>query len=190
MRLPTIAPDQLTAEQRPLFDTLHASIEKYLQGYVTQKADGTLVGPFNALLHSPKLGKAFWGVFLALNDRPTLPTLAREVVILVTGARNASMYELYSHEAIAARRGLDETKIRVIAAGQRPPDLTEDEALAFDVACVLNRGVQVPDLLYRAAEKRFGVAGISEIAYLVGCYGLICSLLNAFDVALPQTEGG
>ena len=55
MRLPTIAPDQLTTEQRPSLDTLHAGIEQYLQSYVIHKADGTLIGRHNA----PKLGRGF-----------------------------------------------------------------------------------------------------------------------------------
>ena len=190
MRLPVIAPADVSDEQKPLFDKLHASIERYLYDFDTHKPDGTLIGPFNALLHFPKLGDAAWNVFLALNDAPTLPPLAREVVILVTGARAASIYELYSHEAVAARTGLADAKIRTIAAGQRPSDLTDEEALAYDVAAVLTRGAQVPKSTYDAAVDRFGVTGVAEIAYLVGCYGLICNLLNVFDVAIPATEGG
>ena len=190
MRLPVIAPADVSAQQKPLFDKLHDSIARYLDDFETHKPDGTLIGPFNALLHFPKLGDAAWNVFLALNDSPTLPPLAREVVILVTGARAASIYELYSHEVVAARKGLADDKIRTIAAGQRPSDLTNEEALAYDVAAVLTRGVQVPKSTYEAAVARFGVTGVAEIAYLVGCYGLICSLLNLFDVAIPATEGG
>ena len=190
MRLPVIAPADVSAEQKPLFDKLHASIARYLYDFATHKPDGTLIGPFNALLHFPKLGDAAWNVFLALNDAPTLPPLAREVVILVTGAAAASIYELYSHEVVAARKGLSAAKIRTIAAGQRPTDLTEEEALAYDIAAILTRGVQVPMSTYEAAVARFGTTGVAEIAYLVGCYGLICNLLNVFDVAVPATEGG
>ena len=191
MRLPVIAHADVLAEQKPLYDKLHDSIKRYLYDFTTHRPDGTLIGPFNALLHFPKLGDAAWNVFLALNDEPTLPPLAREVVILVTGAAAASIYELYSHEVVAARKGLSAAKIRTIAAGQRPPDLTEEEeALAYDVAAVLTRGAQVPMSTYEAAVARFGEKGVADIAYLVGCYGLICNLLNVFDVAVPATEGG
>ncbi len=112
------------------------------------------------------------------------------MVILSTGARYGSFYELYSHEALAPKAALSASKIRTLAAGERPSDLTEPEAIGYDVAAVLNRGHQVPNTTYIAAAQAFGVQGVAEIAYLVGCYGLICSLLNTFDVSLPGTELG
>lgn len=190
MRLPNIPPDRLTAEQRPLSDKLHAGIREHLQGFVTQKPDGTLIGPFNALLHFPAYGTPAWDIFLALAGGSVLPKAVREVVILATGARYGSLYELYSHEALAPRSGLAASKIRTIAAGERPADLTDQEGMAYDVAAVLNRGHQVPNSTYNAAASAFGVQGVAEIAYLVGCYALICSLLNTFDVNLPGTELG
>ena len=119
-----------------------------------------------------------------------LPKAAREVVILATAARFGSLYELYSHEAVAAKSGLTASKIRTIAAGERPSDLTGEESMAYDVAAVLNRGHQVPNSTYDAAVSAFGIQGVAEIAYLVGCYCLISSLLNTFDVNLPGTELG
>ena len=60
--------------------------------------------------------------------------------------------------------------------------------MAYDMAAVLNRGQQVPNSTYDAAVSAFGVQGVAEIAYFVGCYCLISSLLNTFDVNLPGTE--
>jgi hypothetical protein len=48
----------------------------------------------------------------------------------------------------------------------------------------------VPNSTYDAAVSAFGVPGVAAIAYFVGCYGLISSLLNTFDVNLPGTELG
>jgi hypothetical protein len=112
------------------------------------------------------------------------------VVILATAARFGSLYELYSHEAVAAKSGLTASKIRTLAAGERPSDLTAEEAVAYDMAAVLNRGHQVPNSTYNAVVSAFGVQGVAEIAYFVGCYGLISALLNTFDVNLPSTELG
>jgi 4-carboxymuconolactone decarboxylase len=53
MRLPNIPPNEVTAEQRPLFDKLSTGIRENLRGFTTQKPDGSLIGPFNALLHFP-----------------------------------------------------------------------------------------------------------------------------------------
>jgi hypothetical protein len=91
---------------------------------------------------------------------------------------------------VAARSGLSASKIRTKAACERPSDLTGDESIAYDMAAVLNRGHQVPNSTYDAAVAAFGVQGVAEIAYFVGCYCLISTLLNTFDVNLPGTELG
>ena len=66
MRLPSIPPNQVTAEQRPLFDRLNAGISEHLQGFTTRKPDGSLIGPFSALLLFPAYGTPVWDLFLAL----------------------------------------------------------------------------------------------------------------------------
>lgn len=190
MRLPNLPPNQVSAEQRPLFDKLRAGIDQHLQGFVTRREDGALISPFNALLHFPAYGTPAWDLFLALAGGSTLPKPVREAVILSTGARYGSLYELYSHEALSVKAGLSAAKIRTLAAGERPADLSEPEAIAYDVAAVLHRGHQVPNTTYQAAADAFGVQGVAEIAYLVGCYALIGALLNTFDVNLPGTELG
>ena len=189
MRLPNIPPDQVTSELRPLFDKLNTGIMENLQGFTTQTSDGSLIGSFSALLHFPAYGTLVWDLFLTLAGSSVLPKAAREVVILATAARFGSLYELYSHEAVAARSGLSASKIRTIAACERPSDLTGDESIAYDMAAVLNRGHQVPNSTYDAAVAAFGVQGVAEIAYFVGCYCLISSLRNTFDVNLPRRAG-
>jgi 4-carboxymuconolactone decarboxylase len=190
MRMPSIPPSQLTAEQRPLFDKLSAGIREHLQGFTTQRPDGSLVGPFSAFLSFPTYGTPVWDLFLALASNSVLPKAVKEVVILATAARFGALYELYSHEAVAAKSGLTPSKIRTVSAGERPSDLTGEESLAYDVAAVLNRGHQLPNSSYDVAVAAFGVQGVAEIAFLVGCYGLISTLLNTFDVNLPGTELG
>lgn len=119
MRLPNIPSNQVTSEQCPLFDKLNTGIRENLQDFTTHKPDGSLIGPFNALLHFPAYGTPVWDLFLALAGNSVLPKAAREVVILATAARFGSLYELYSHEAVAAESGLTTSKIRTIAGNQR-----------------------------------------------------------------------
>jgi len=67
MRLPNIPSNQVTSEQRPLFDKLNTGIRENLQDFTTQKPDGSLISPFNALLHFPAYGTPVWDLFLALS---------------------------------------------------------------------------------------------------------------------------
>ncbi|MGI4853692.1 MAG: carboxymuconolactone decarboxylase family protein [Janthinobacterium lividum] len=186
MRLEPIAPADLSAEQRPLNDSMQAGVAKHLHGFIAKREDGALIGPFPAMLHFPQFGTAAWSVFTALSQNSTLPKTAHEVAILVTGARLNSRYELYSHERVAKLAGLSESKIATITAGQRPADLSAEEGIAYDVAACLSNGGQLHDTTYKAATDAFGKDGTAELFYLIGCYCMISVLLNAYDVPLPE----
>jgi 4-carboxymuconolactone decarboxylase len=71
-----------------------------------------------------------------------------------------------------------------------PPDLTRDEAVAYDVAAALTGGGVLPELTYRTAVDAFGVHGAAELCYLVGLYCLVSVTLNGFDVPVPEPEEG
>ena len=88
MRLPLIAPADLSAEQRPVYADMRAGIEKYFQGFKTIADNGALMGPWNPWLHEPKIGKPIWDLTLALSVSPSLPRTVREVAILLTSAKS------------------------------------------------------------------------------------------------------
>ncbi len=68
MRLPLIAPADLSPEQRPLYDNMKAGIEKNFQGFKTIAENGSLLGPWNPWLHDPKFGKPIWDLTLGAVD--------------------------------------------------------------------------------------------------------------------------
>jgi 4-carboxymuconolactone decarboxylase len=186
MRLPLITPSELSAEQHPLYDNMRADIEKYFSGFKTVSKEGALMGPWNPWLHEPKFGKPIWDLTLALSVSPSLPRPVREVAILVTGAKFNSAYELYAHVLAAEQRGLSDDKLATIVAGQRPGDLTREEAVAYDVASSLVHQGVLPELSYRQAVQAFGGHGAAELIYLVGLYCLVSVTLNGFDVPVPE----
>ncbi len=186
MRLKPLPIAELSAEQRPFHQEMVEGIHAHLHGFKSELDDGALIGPFPAMLHFPQFGRAAWDVFTALSKHTTLPKNAHEVAILVTGARFHSRYELYSHERVAAQAGLSASKIATISAGQRPADLTAEEAVAYDAAAVLSSGGQLGDTAYQAALEAFGADGTAELFYLVGCYCMISVLLNGYDVPVPE----
>ena len=184
-RLPAVAPDEVGEDRQRLDGKLRSGIDQYLQGFVSQREDGGLIGPFPGLLRFPDLGEPAWDLFLALAGDAQLTPDVREVIILRVGSVTAAQYELYSHEVRARAVGLSDDAIRIITAGERPADLTHEQSIAFDVTGVLLDGRQVPNTLYDASVAAFGERGTAEIAYLAGCYQLISNLLNLFDVAKP-----
>ena len=188
MRLPLIAPADLSPEQRPIYDNMRAGIEQNFTGFKVIADNGALMGPWNPWLHEPKFGKPIWDLTLALSVSPSLPRNAREVAILVTGTTSHSAYELYAHVIAAENRGLSDDKLATILAGGRPVDLTAEEGVAYDVASALLRHGTLPELNYRQAVKQFGQHGAAELIYLVGLYCLVSITLNGFNVPVPQSE--
>jgi len=73
-------------------------------------------------------------------------------------------------------------------AGQRPVDLSREEAVAYDVASALVSGSVLPALVYQQAVTTFGKDGAAELIYLVGLYCLVSVTSNGFDVPVPESE--
>ena len=186
MRLPLLPPDQLSPEQRPLYDDMKAEIAAHLQGFVSETPFGALVGPFNPMLRFPAWGGPAWAQTKSMMAHTVLPKPAHEVAILAVGTVTGARYELYAHERVAAGVGLSDAKIATIVAGGRPADLTSEEAAAYDAATALARGGPLPGATYRAAVAAFGEEGFAELAYLVGTYLFVSTLLNAYDVPVPD----
>jgi 4-carboxymuconolactone decarboxylase len=186
MRLPLLSPPDLNSDQQRLYADMRKGIETNFKGFEAINDDGALIGPWNAWLHYSKFGGPIWELVKALSDSPTLPRPIREVAILVTGAHFRSGYELYAHVIIAEARGLSDEKIATIIAGQRPPDLTRQEAVAYDVASALVSGSILPELLYRQSVATFGANETAELINLVGLYCLVSITLNGFDVPVPE----
>ena len=190
MRLPLIDPEEIDGSQRALFANIQALTEYHLSSFITHAKNGSAIGPFNVLLHVPELGSGLWALIDALFKHSELPFTTKETVILLTGADRGAPYELYSHESVAASHGMSAQKVRSLAAGQRSPGLSTEEAIAVDATRVLLSGRPLPNSVYRAVHDAFGVHGAAEIAYLIGCYTTICTLLNTFDVDVPGSELG
>jgi hypothetical protein len=187
MRLPLIPPAGLSAEQRPLYEDMREGIGKTFHGFAAIREDGALLGPWNPWIHEPHIGKPIWELTKVLSQQSKLPDSARQVAILVTGAHFRAAYEIYAHVAIAEHDKLPDAKLATIIAGQRPSDLTRDEAIAYDIAAALTSGGVLPELTYRAAVDAFGAHGAAELLYLVGLYCLVSVTLNGFDVPVPET---
>ncbi len=186
-RLPPIPPDQLTPEQRVLYGRNREQIAHGFTAFTTARDDGALLGPWGVFLHEPSVGQAHYDQIAAVTALKRLPEPAKQMAMLVVGARYRAAYELYAHAATAASEGMDAAKVATVAAGERPVDLSPDEATAYDVASSLLAGGVLPGAIYRAARDRFGQGGLNELVFWVGLYAQVSITLNAFDVPSEET---
>jgi alkylhydroperoxidase family enzyme len=188
MRLPLIPPADLTAEQKPLYESMRKGIASNFNAFKVEREDGALMGPWNPWLHEPGIGKAIWDLTLAMTAGAVLKDDVRQIAILTVGAHFNAAYELYAHIAVAEREGMPETRLATLTANQKPTDLSAEESVAFDVAYALSRGGTLPEPLYKLAVTTFGQHGANELFYLVGLYALVSVTLNAFNVPVPERE--
>jgi hypothetical protein len=188
MRLPLIAPADLTPEQRPLYDNMRKGIASNFNAFKVEREDGALMGPWNPWLHEPVIGKAIWDLTLAMTAQATLKDEVRQIAILVVGARYNAAYEIYAHIAVAERESMSAQRLATLVAGVKPVDLSADESVAYDLAFALSRGGVLPEPLYRLAVATFGQHGTNELIYLVGLYALVSTTLNGFNVPVPERD--
>ena len=188
MRLPLIAPADLTPEQKPLYERMRKGIAANFNAFKVEREDGALMGPWNPWLHEPAIGGAIWDLTLAMTAGAVLPDNVRQVAILTVGAHFHAAYEIYAHIAVAEREGMAPARLATLVADVKPNDLAADESIAYDVAYALVRGGTLPEPLYRLAVETFGQHGANELFYLVGLYSLVSTTLNAFNVPVPERE--
>ena len=186
VRLPPIAPAELTADQRPFYDEMQAGIAVSYHGVQTADQHGALVGPFNPWLYQPDIGRAIWALNRVLSAPSSIPDRPREIATLVVGGHFRATYEVESHRIFATRDGIPPASVDTIMAGHRPDTLTEEEACAYDFAAALCAGGVVPGPVYARTLRRFGPRTTSELVYLCGFYALACMTMNAYDVAGPE----
>jgi hypothetical protein len=193
MRLPLIAPADLTEEQKPLYADMKKGIGSNFNAFITVAPEGTteagaLMGPWNPWLHEPRIGGAIWELTKAMTMEATLPDRVRQVAILVTGAHFDAAYEIYAHIAVAEKDEMDDATLATLISGSRPSGLTREEGIGYDVAYALVNGGVLPQPVYALAVESFGQHGANELIYLVGLYALVSMTLNGFNVPLPEKD--
>ena len=190
LRLPPLPPGELDTAQRAFHDESVAFIESAFSGFQTQRDDDALLGPWTVWVRHPAIGQASQALVAAVSELKVLPKRVHEIVILAVGAHFDAAYELYAHCAVAQQAGLTDRQIASLVIGQKPDDLSDEEAIAFDCASVLARGGVLPGFLYAAARKSFGDDGVAQLTYLAGAYAFVSMTLNAYDIPAPEIVAG
>ena len=191
LRLPLLEPAALNPDQREIYERMAEGMLPWAKqsNFQAETTDGRLLGPFNAFLYSPELGAAQLNYLDTERDATALDARVREVVILTVGAVFESKYELYAHRAVAARAGLDASDIEALASGKEPGSETKlapEELTAHRFVRAVSGEHKVSPELFAEAQKAFGHKGLVDMLHLAGLYMTVSTLLNAFDVPVPE----
>jgi 4-carboxymuconolactone decarboxylase len=180
-RLRPLRPDELDAEQRAVYDALVDP-----PGRVRLDPDGSLQGPFDAMLRAPRSGAALQSVGAALRYRSALPERVRELATLLVAAHHRSAFEWYAHAPLAAAAGLSDALVEAVrTGGSVEPDDPAERAAAVAVPQLLTSG-DVDDDAWAAAVETLGEAGAVELTTLVGYYSLLALQMRVLRVPLPD----
>ena len=190
-RLPLLHPVEMDEAQKALHDYIAATVMPWAgaAGFRMGTAEGELIGPFNAVLFSPEIGRSFLALQSEEGRRTSLSERVRQVVILTVGSVWQAPYELYAHIAVARQTGLSDDAVRALAGGDPADGLGHEERVAQRFTRQLAVERRVDDETYRAAESAFGRKGLVDMMMLSGCYHTVCSLLNAFAIPAPADVG-
>lgn len=188
MRIKPLIPEMLSPDVRYVHDEIARLVGHSQEQVSMMNAEGALLGPFPPMLQYPQFGIPALTFLRSLDNHATLPKTVREVAILTVGGTLGARFELYAHEIMAEAFGIPAGIISTLASGHRPDGLSDEEAVAHDIARTLVAGRIVPDATYRYAVQLLGQEGVAELFFLIGGYCLIAMVLNGFNIPAPDND--
>jgi 4-carboxymuconolactone decarboxylase len=179
-RLAPLRPEQLDSDQRRLYDTIVGGPRGTNgQGSSPVGSDGSLNGPFNAMLLSPDLGQAVQALGAVIRYSSTLTARSREIAILLVAHHCHSAYEWAAHSRHGRQAGLTDAEIESLT-GEDPEFADRKETTVARGAVHLLRSGTLPDDVYRASVEILGSAQVFELVTLVGYYRMLAGVLATF----------
>jgi 4-carboxymuconolactone decarboxylase len=183
-RFKQIPVDQLTAEQRTLYEAIRSGPRSKLANSGASPP-GPLGGPFNVWLRSPGIGDCIQRLGEEIRFRSSLPAKLNELAIIIAGRIWTSHYEWHAHCKLALEAGLDPSIAQDIAENRRPSKMDDDETIVYEFSMELHKSQGVSDDTYKRAVDRFGERGVMDIIAANGFYTLVSMCLNVDRTPLP-----
>jgi 4-carboxymuconolactone decarboxylase len=179
-RLSYLRYDDLDADGRAVWDGVVGS-----RGADLVNSEGGLIGPFNAFVHAPGVGRRLSSLGRVVRFETSIERRLSEVAIITVGARWKAEFEWWAHARMAREHGVPDAVVDAIGRGTDPPFGRDDERVVYTVARQLTTGGRLEADAYGAAQQLLGDAGLVELVSLCGYYTLVSYVLNAFTVPLP-----
>lgn len=168
--------DQLAETHRPVFDAV-------------TEGRGGVRGPFGMLLHSPALCRRHLDVGTYLRFESSLQPESRELAIIATAREKDCLYVWAAHAPAARKAGVGDAAVRAVRDHAELAGLPPAERDIADYVRQLSRNNAVAQDVFDRLLSRHDVPWLVELTCLVGHYGIVTAILNAFEVApAPDAE--
>lgn len=183
-RLEPISPQSMSQAQQELYEVLTAGPRSKDPGFPLTNSDGSLQGPFNALLLSPTIGAALQEVGNALRHSSGLLPREREITILTVASYWECEFELATHERIGRELGLSTEELLSLRQGSVPDFAIGRETTCALVAQALTRvGGRISDSDWESWIPELGRSGVFELSSIVGYYSVLALQMRIFQVS-------
>lgn len=187
-RLPLLDPGSLDDEQRSLFEAIVGRRADGPQHFRLQHNDGTLTGPFNAMLYAPGVCGPLSRLGEVIRYDTVLGARHREIAVLTVAAARRSGYEWYAHERVGRAAGLTDDELTAIRDRDSTGFAHGADATVHRAASALASRQPLDDELFVEATAALGTRALVELVVLVGYYELLATMLDAFAVGVPEGE--
>ena len=175
-RLVDLPPEELTAEQKTVFDKLTAG-------------RGRILGPYKVWIHSPTVAAGMEHIGTYHNKRGSLTTREVEIGILVIARHWDAAYVRQAHIKAGKAAGLSDEIIDAVLAGRDPKLADPHERAVHRFAAALVAGAKLGDAEFAEIEAALGRDGIAEVLVLLGYYTSVCLAMKVHEVPIPAPQG-
>jgi 4-carboxymuconolactone decarboxylase len=186
-RLSRITPDVMTPEQMEIYARF-ADGKRTKSSFSLIHPEGGFIGPPNAWLLSPPLGRVFERVGWTMRYELQLSDRACEIAILLLAFHRDSPFELYAHRKAGRAAGLTDTEIEGLATRTPPTFRSDEEHLVFATTLAILDRKTLDDAEYAAAVAGLGERGLFELVALLGYYDQVATQLAVFGVEPPADD--
>jgi 4-carboxymuconolactone decarboxylase len=147
---------------------------------------GSIRGPNSIMLYDPPLAKLSLELGNFFRYTSAVKSPEKELAIL-TGTREKDCLYVWAAQVAAGKRGglRDEA---IAAVKERREDLsalTTEERDIVTYVRELVRTNRVGEGIFNTLKERYGLQWLIEMNTVVGYYGMLATVVNAFDVAPP-----
>jgi 4-carboxymuconolactone decarboxylase len=132
------------------------------------------------------IARQFMSLPAAVLMNGKLDPILREMAITRAGILCNSDYEVYQHRRLCKKVGMPKEKIDALDTGSASHIFSEVERLVlrFTEETVLKH--KVSDETFDAISKHFSHEVLVELAIAAGCYMMVSTFLNTFQVDIEQ----
>lgn len=143
---------------------------------------GGVRGPFQALVHSPRLCEHVEALSTYCMRDSALPPRLRELTLLIAARTFDAEHSWLAHVDKAVGAGVDRDALQRLAQGLEPAFARADEQILHRFSVRLLTDHFVDDDTYAAARAELGERALVDLVASLGTFATLAMVLNTFQV--------